>query len=315
VSLSDELAGATIWYTLDGTDPVPGSSPRYIAPLSIADAQPVTLKAVATSAGYKPSDVLTATLTNLDPDGPVIDRVVYYLGNPTPGSGGERPDTLVIRFSEPVPCAGLDRSAPALFTYVDADGEYTEADILGAAQSLAPCTGQAGTVTLLVPPEGKIVPLEDALQLKPGQLSDRYGNVNELEEPVVIEWGRQYPAVTTALTLFTPGDPIPPGVLERVSAEGPEPPATHGTFIRVFAVQGLDMAASKMTVYDAVGNLIRGSLPAYRERDGGKRFWFFWDGANQRGRTVGTGTYLAVAKLILRDGTSSVERIRLGVRR
>ena len=64
VSISTTTAGATIYYTTDGTTPTP-SSPQYTAAIAITS--PTTLKAMATAPGYAGSDVGSATYTILPP--------------------------------------------------------------------------------------------------------------------------------------------------------------------------------------------------------------------------------------------------------
>jgi hypothetical protein len=60
VSISDALAGATIYYTTDGTVPTT-SSPVYTGPISVGVTE--TLKADATATGYLRSGVASAKYT------------------------------------------------------------------------------------------------------------------------------------------------------------------------------------------------------------------------------------------------------------
>lgn len=62
VSLASATAGASIWYTLDGSIPQPGKAGtvEYKGPITISQAT-VTLKATATKAGMAPSGVTTET--------------------------------------------------------------------------------------------------------------------------------------------------------------------------------------------------------------------------------------------------------------
>jgi hypothetical protein len=64
VSLSDSTAGATIFYTIDGTTPatsVGGSTAQYTGPLTVSSTR--TIKAIATASGYSASAVASATYT------------------------------------------------------------------------------------------------------------------------------------------------------------------------------------------------------------------------------------------------------------
>lgn len=60
VTISDTTAGATIYYSTDGSTPT-SASPRYGGPITIAAT--TTLKAMAVASGYQDSAVVTATYT------------------------------------------------------------------------------------------------------------------------------------------------------------------------------------------------------------------------------------------------------------
>lgn len=63
VTVSTATAGAEIWYTLDGSTPVPSNQAArpYLAPLELTD--PCTLRAAAYLSGYEPSDIAQASFT------------------------------------------------------------------------------------------------------------------------------------------------------------------------------------------------------------------------------------------------------------
>lgn len=79
VMMADPLAGATIYYTLDGSTPVPGSSPAYAAPMTFSTT--TTVKAIAAYAGFQNSSVVSRTYTiNL--------TVAKPVATPAPGTFG-----------------------------------------------------------------------------------------------------------------------------------------------------------------------------------------------------------------------------------
>lgn len=61
VALSTATPGAAIWYTLDGSKPVPGKAQLYTGPIPISVSD--TLKAIAVLAGLKDSKILTEVYT------------------------------------------------------------------------------------------------------------------------------------------------------------------------------------------------------------------------------------------------------------
>jgi hypothetical protein len=70
VTITDATAGAVIYYTTNGTEPI-SSSPQYTAPIKLPATQ--TIKASATATGWAPSPVATATYTIAAPTAaPVI---------------------------------------------------------------------------------------------------------------------------------------------------------------------------------------------------------------------------------------------------
>ena len=65
VTLTDSSAGASIYYTLDGTNPTTGSTP-YSAPINIVAT--TTIKAIATAPGFSTSAIASGTYTIVLPD-------------------------------------------------------------------------------------------------------------------------------------------------------------------------------------------------------------------------------------------------------
>lgn len=89
VTLSSNPADATIYYTLDGTNPVVGTSPTYSTPIPLTG-DTLTIKAIAVKAGMNDSAVATFTYTKqptvVDPDPqPPVQQVATPVIEPAGG--------------------------------------------------------------------------------------------------------------------------------------------------------------------------------------------------------------------------------------
>ena len=82
VTISCATSGATIRYTVDGTDPTATTGTVYTSPISVTST--TTIKAIATATGYDPSSVATATYTiNLPQEVSTVAEIVA-LADKTP---------------------------------------------------------------------------------------------------------------------------------------------------------------------------------------------------------------------------------------
>lgn len=79
VVMSDDVQGAGIGYTLDGTDP-DVSSPTYNQPIILNVPGTYVVKAYAFLEGWGSSDITTATYTVVAPVVPSIDTIMYSTG-------------------------------------------------------------------------------------------------------------------------------------------------------------------------------------------------------------------------------------------
>ena len=94
VVMTSSSAGATIWYTLDGSDPVPGGSPSIASGGSITVTGTTTVRAAATAPGFTQSPEESATytatgfalLTRAD----IVAMDAQMTGSPIDNSDGNR---------------------------------------------------------------------------------------------------------------------------------------------------------------------------------------------------------------------------------
>jgi flagellar hook assembly protein FlgD len=67
----------------------------------------------------------------------------------------------------------------------------------------------------------------------------------------------------------------------------------------------------KISIYDALGyEVVDQIMKSHR-----LLYYFQWDGYNRNGRTVGTGTYLAVVTVRQNNRSVLTKRLRIGVKR
>jgi hypothetical protein len=151
VTLSTTSAGATIYYTLDGSAPTTSSS-VYSAPIALVDGHAdVTIRAMATGGGFSASSVSSATYTS------------HFLEAFTFSTPGCYPSgALAAGWSEP-----LSITRPSSATYLDAAGTL---QTCAADELRVGCdAGHSGVCGLLVEPA--------ATQLYPSPSAPAAGSV------------------------------------------------------------------------------------------------------------------------------------------
>jgi fibro-slime domain-containing protein len=325
VALSDSTPLAVIYYCI-GCDTIYQGSPdtiRYTGPIPISGAGTITIKAFAvrdSSNAYMPSPVMTESYTNGDPYGPAIDTALFFLG----GTDRSREDTMLVRFSDTIPCSELSQMPSNVFNYLSQDGTNP----LSGARFVAMCDGnnQTDSVLIIFPPGSKVVPGKDSLQIKKDALHDKYGNPSpDPGNKEMIMWGRPYPMVTkTWPNPFEPGvTQIDPGISQKVEAWRSTDPdgqrmvsaPTTGLAVGIKSIMRLDVLKCNAYIYDALGNIVIRDIPVYGSSEDGQ-FYFFWSGLNANGRMVGAGTYLAIISIKeLGAADVNVKKEKIGVRR
>ncbi|MBD3239099.1 MAG: hypothetical protein GF331_00830 [Chitinivibrionales bacterium] len=241
------------------------------------------------------------------------------------------PDTLTVRFSEPV--ITITSTGPFLFYGTQTGQPYdAEVDIALAYQ-------QADT--LVVPVAGvanddNAIVAGDSIWIQPiAQIADGNGNrqSNPSNRRVVVTttvvrdpYSLDISVANNPVTLGDKRSRIPPFLLElepiRAELEGSR---YQGSGIVVIAeASNPDKLGPNFTltgeisVFDIVNNPVIVERPmAFDDGDGRrtKRLYYVWDGRNRNGRYVGTGTYLAVMTIEDDQGYKETKTVRLGVKR
>jgi hypothetical protein len=280
---------------------------------------PDTLRAIAVKneRGWTPSPVMNEVYISKDWEGPHIVSALYFLGN-IPGSTTAYPDSLVVTFDEGATCGSLASSLSSIFQYKV--GDKTETTVLNGATvlNIGQCSDTAGAITILLSPN-QVTPILDSMQVKENQLADQYGNLTPANSPTVpVRWGKRYdPIVASSPNPGVPGSDQSRLIVAQVAGDINQTnlPAS-ATVIRVISIEKLRPEQSYMSIYDAVGNLVRGNdITLYPSKDDPSKYYFLWDYTNQNGRLVGTGTYLAIIKFTRLDDSQSIKTEKLGVRR
>jgi fibro-slime domain-containing protein len=277
------------------------------------------------------SDEAPIVISNADIRGPELDSAKFYLGDPLRTGNGNR-DTLIVWFSEPVTCETLEAyidNPDGAFKYIGHETEDSAwEDSKLWSETLNSCQDTIDSVVIILETQSIIYPLIDSLQIEPGSLKDTYGNTGPADgDTVVIRWGRPYPPDSKkAPNPFNPDvDKIPEVIKDRIDLNDPEKnetvsqkaPPTYGTTIQIRRPNSdIDVNATKMDIYDAVGNIVRKDLPVFRSKNRNEGlYFFFWDGHNENNRTVGAGTYLAVIYMHWDGEPVSIERVKIGLKR
>lgn len=235
---------------------------------------------------------------------PVIVSATYY-----PNTDKDKSDSLVVKFSEPVP--SINTNSP--FTFRTSDGT-TYTMVLSSGRD----GGSSYTFEILSINPGETIPSAgDTVGLAgPNILRDNNGNIQDNPAKTVL-LQVQYPdfepkayATPNPFVIGESSTMTIPGIGEVGSGTMVVLQVAHP---QQSAEAKIDDTKTRFAIYDAVGNLVTDKVQ--RGLDG-SNYYFHWDGRNHNDRLVGSGTYLGIVSITLRDGNEKkTKRVKIGVKR
>lgn len=266
--------------------------------------------------------------------GAVVNRAMYTISDQT-GIG----DTIRVNFSEPVLKSDLERLLPKdVFLYYSDKSGTSIALLDGARFIINQNDPYLTSVSIVLSPSGTkdftIVPYKDMIQLVNG-LSDKSGNIppkKDLARKVKLESGGEN---NIKVAIYpNPIDPTrndlrqmlrqlaPDGSLLRnyenvlVQYESKNLGARSGILITVHSKKPLlekKKSFGTAMIYDALGNVIMKSVELKRAYNS-QEYALIWNGMNEKGRIVGSGTYLMFITITDIDGKTYLEKRHIGVK-
>lgn len=321
-----DLAGEASWRT----KPAPGFDATVIDASTESSSQWQAIvyriaydesrqRLTAAQGDLKP-DTVDVTLEEFDIIGPELKSVLFFLGN-MPGQMLTSPDTLLLEFTEPIPCGELERykSNPnAAFGYISQAG-VTDNDVFSNAyvdnESIDACSSAITHIQVILPRQNQVTPEVDSTFIEQGKMKDRRGNAST-GTPVLIKWGRDYTWISS--TAPNPFNPTRDKVIPELAAvlDKSQPIPAYATAIEITAVKDVDIPQSYVDIYDDVGNLVKANLRFFSRTDDKNTYNVLWDGRNFNGRIVGAGTYLAVIYIHeIGESKASIKRQKIGIQR
>ncbi|MBD3420129.1 MAG: hypothetical protein GF398_08440 [Chitinivibrionales bacterium] len=270
------------------------------------------------------SDTATSTFTlDYDP-GPAVKAALYVPGKLPGFTANSNADTLRLIFTEPVTFTSSDPGAFLDFLNLSDDNPTWSESFFKDFKIDNSRKTDTSIVLYIESPSNsqKIEPLKDSVQLRPGtpNVLDNNDNVPPIGFAVVVRWGIEPKAYVE--TVVDPATKeLPPAWANAFST--PEYPvglsgevrakikkftdnleaSPVGVPIQVTSPKELDVNTSEVTIYDAVGNILAEKMPLVREEDASTyTYYSAWNGRNQSGRYVGSGTYVAIINYYSKDG-------------
>lgn len=292
------------FYTANVVKAVALNDSTFTFPISaIADIS--TGGAMDVSVKFKAVPSVLRSSPAADSAAPVLVSARLLPGDLISGSLDRLPDSIALRFSEPVPNPGTrplrlsSKKSGIRYQFTVSTLSQQNDSCKFLIESIVP----AGSVDF--GEAGDTVWLDTA-----ARVSDSYGtpqlNPQNRRVLLAVAWPKPRWEISISASPFIPGStPIP--------AEYGIMGVRYGTVIIAQPRTPIDASqiSGTATVYDALGNTVAYLIPQV----GKGRFYFAWNGTNRSSRIVGTGTYLCIVRLSGSSQAMVTETRFIGVKR
>jgi hypothetical protein len=233
-------------------------------------------------------------------------------------------DTLTVFFSEPIEQPTFNQP----FTFIDAQSnESYDARLLLNSISFSDSFLTVAVDTVLT--QRGFISVGDSIFITPGTfITDLTGNdqqhpANKPARIAITEKRPEFDLLPQAMNnpLQIANASVPPAIVKLFSDAG-EKVVKQGVVIMAAPDQSDKLGrtfemSGDLSIFDAVNNPVVQNRTMVFDTDitRERRLYFVWDGRNDAGRAVATGTYVAVMKITDDEGNTSIHTIRLGVKR
>lgn len=241
-----------------------------------------------------------------DGAGPVVISARYF---PYDGAGLQGHDTIRVSFSEPITVNSTQFDE--LFEYYRAETDQPDAEMGRLVVAVEQSATDEMAIVVRRSDTFAILPNSDRIAAAQGApIADKSDNGIIDRHRELVQVGRR---LTIRLVVspnpFNPGGSVVPGAILSLAPAGTPSQGIVGRFQAYFEPE------ATAGIYDAVGNRIASDLPLFGPRGSTIRY-FVWDGRNDRGRRVGSGSYLLVVDIQDKAGVEPAQAVKklIGVR-
>lgn len=249
-----------------------------------------------------------------DGAGAVINKALFYQGDMKTDVNPGSPDTIRVTLSEKVIWPDVP-DANRIFNY------YQNGSLRSGMFSSMTKVDEYTAILIVV---DSVAVERDSLQLSStsGVLDLSSNKPPQNGRKVPIEWGKINISYTPSSNPFSIFKPIPGNIVDyykkAIELQNGQGASSNPTGVIIgIQVKGKplqekpDGSYGKLVIYDALGNLVASDIKIAKVR--GNDYGAYWNARNDKGRTVGFGTYLAKSTIVDMSGKATYGKFKIGV--